>query len=81
MSLLEAVVVIYMRGLLQINSENVSLGTFLGTEIWREVATLVMFFAVGWLAGRRNLERLLYGLYAFGLWDIWYYFWLKVLID
>jgi hypothetical protein len=49
-------------------------------ETWREVATLVMLVAVGWLAGRRGLERLAYGLFAFGMWDIWYYVWLKVLM-
>jgi hypothetical protein len=53
----------------------------LTTEVWREAATLMMLAAVGWLAGRRGGERLAYGLFAFGLWDIWYYVWLWVLID
>lgn len=81
MALLEAVVVVYIRGLLQITEDHVSLGSWVRMETWREVATLVMLAAVGWLAERRGAERLAYGLFAFGLWDIWYYVWLWVLID
>jgi hypothetical protein len=40
-----------------------------------------MLVTVGWLAGQHGPERLAYGVFAFGLWDIGYYFWLKVLID
>jgi hypothetical protein len=80
MALLEAVVVVYIRGLLQITNDHVALGPYVTMEIWREAATLVMLIAVGWLAGRYKLDRLAYGLFAFGLWDIWYYVWLKVLI-
>jgi hypothetical protein len=81
MALLEAVVVVYIRGLLEISPDHVSLGPYVKMEIGREAATLAMLVAVGWLAGRRGLDRLAYGLFAFGLWDIWYYIWLKVLID
>lgn len=81
MALLEAVVVVYIRRLLVITDEQVSLGYLLTTEVWREAATLVMLAAVGWLAGRRRAERLAFSLFAFGLWDIWYYVWLWVFID
>lgn len=80
MALLEAVVVVYIRGLLQITDDHVALGPYVRMEIWREAATLVMLITVGWLAGRRGPERLAYGLFAFGMWDIWYYVWLRVLI-
>src|SRR5262245_16854815 len=80
MALLEAVVVAYLRALLQITDQHVALGSYIPLEIGREVATIVMLVAVGWLAGRTGLERWAYGLFAFGLWDIWYYIWLKVLI-
>lgn len=79
MALLEAVVVVYIRGLLQITRDHVTLGPYVTMETWREAATLVMLAAVGWLAGRKSVDRLAYGLFAFGLWDIWYYIWLKVL--
>ncbi len=81
MALLEAVTVVYIRGLLQITDDHVALGPYVRMEIWREAATLVMLIAVGWLAGRERIERWAYGLFAFGLWDICYYVWLKALID
>jgi hypothetical protein len=48
-------------------------------ELAREAATLVMLAAVGWLAGRTLRERLAYGAIAFGVWDIFYYVWLRVM--
>ncbi len=81
MALLEAVVVAYLRALLQITDEHVALGSYIPMEVGREVATILMLVAVGWLAGRRGADRLAYGLFTFGLWDIWYYVWLKVLIN
>jgi hypothetical protein len=80
MALLEAVVVVYLRGLLQISPEYVSLGPYLRMELLREVATLTMLSAVGWLAGQRRRDRLAFGLFSFALWDIWYYVWLRALI-
>jgi hypothetical protein len=81
MAFLEAVVVVYIRGLLQITNDHVTLGPYVTIETWREAATLVMLAAVGWLAGRKRLDRWAYAWFAFGVWDIWYYIWLKVLID
>src|SRR5262245_1770533 len=46
-------------------------------ELAREAATLVMLAGVGWLAGRNWRTRLGYGAIAFGVWDIWYYVFLK----
>ena len=80
MAFLEAVVVAYIRRLLYITEDHVSLGPYVRMEIWREAATIVMLVAVGWLAGRRGAERWAYGLFAFGLWDLGYYAWLKVLL-
>lgn len=80
MAFVEAAVVVYIRGLLHITNDHVSLGPYVRMETWREAATIVMLVAVGWMAGRRGVERWAYGLFAFGLWDIWYYVWLKVLI-
>jgi hypothetical protein len=48
-------------------------------ELVREAATLIMIFCVGWLAGRNWRHRLAYALVAFGVWDIFYYVFLKVL--
>ena len=50
----------------------------LGIEVGRELATLVMLGAVGWLAGSRRWERLAWAAVAFGAWDLAYYGWLWV---
>jgi hypothetical protein len=48
-------------------------------ELVRELATLVMLFTVGMLAGRTTRMRWGYFLVAFGIWDIFYYVFLKVM--
>lgn len=50
------------------------------TELGRELATLVMLLTVGWVAGKRFQSRLGFAVFAFGVWDIFYYIWLKVFI-
>jgi len=80
MAYLEAAVVVYLRallGLTDITDVDVSLGPYGLVEIGREAATAVMLAAVGCMAGRHARERWAYGLFAFGLWDILYY-WLQV---
>ena len=55
------------------------IGGFASVELPREFATLVMLFAIGWLAGRTWRARLGYFAIAFGAWDIFYYVFLKVI--
>lgn len=55
-------------------------GTFAAVEVARELATIVMIAAVGWLAGRTRLERLAWTAVVFGTWDIVYYAGLWLLI-
>ena len=47
-------------------------------EVGREAATVVMLLSVGWMAGRMLQDRLGFFVFAFGLWDIAYYFWLAL---
>lgn len=49
-------------------------------EMVREGATLVMLVTVGCLAGRTWRSRLGYGIIAFGVWDILYYVFLRVIV-
>jgi hypothetical protein len=56
-------------------------GALGGIELVREAATLVMLAAIGGLAGRTLRARLAYTAIAFGIWDIFYYVWLKVMCD
>jgi hypothetical protein len=48
-------------------------------ELIREIATLIMLFAAGWLAGDNRRTRLGYAMIAFGVWDIFYYVFLKII--
>ncbi len=50
-------------------------------EVLREFATLFMLTAVAYLAGKKFWERFAYFMISFGIWDIFYYVWLKVLLD
>jgi hypothetical protein len=53
----------------------------LKVELLREISTLIMLLAVGYLAGTKFMDRLAYFLLAFAVWDIFYYGWLKVFIN
>lgn len=85
MAVLEAIVVVYLRQLYYPKGFDFPLGMIsrqmLFFEWIREAATIVMLAAVGTLAGRGALQRLCYYLYCFGVWDIFYYIWLKILLQ
>ena len=55
------------------------IGGFAAVELPREFATLVMLLMVGMLAGRNWRGRIGYALIAFGVWDIFYYVFLKIM--
>jgi hypothetical protein len=55
------------------------MGEFTSVELLRELATMVMLFAVGFLAGRTWRARIGYAAVAFGVWDIFYYLFLKII--
>jgi len=48
-------------------------------ELVREAATLLMLLTLGALAGRTWRSRLAYSAIAFGVWDLFYYLFLKVI--
>jgi hypothetical protein len=52
----------------------------LWVELLREGATIVMLGVVGILAGSKSWERFAYFMIAFGIWDIFYYVWLKAIL-
>ncbi|MBN1817596.1 MAG: hypothetical protein JW828_09550 [Sedimentisphaerales bacterium] len=54
---------------------------FLLTEIGREAATVVLIFTGAGLMAGSFRRRLAYFLIIFAVWDIFYYIWLKVLLD
>jgi glucan phosphoethanolaminetransferase (alkaline phosphatase superfamily) len=88
MAYLESAVVVYLQRALSMSPatlfplrDQATLGALGSIEVGREVATIFMLVAIGWLAGRTSLERLAWTCVAFGIWDIGYYFWLWVFID
>ncbi|MHB8346578.1 MAG: hypothetical protein ACYDHM_05195 [Acidiferrobacterales bacterium] len=86
MALLEAAVVIYLRRLyypgdiLSIFPPKMLAHIDLVLELAREAATLIMLLGVAMLAERGFVRVFAAFVYAFGLWDIFYYVWLKVFI-
>ncbi len=49
-------------------------------EMGREIATIILLVAMGWVAGRNRYQKFSYFIIAFGIWDIFYYLWLFVMI-
>ena len=84
MAWVESAVVYYLRTMInriepyQRNPLPV-MGGLGSAEMVREAATLVMLIAVGILAGRNWRSRFGYAAVAFGIWDIFYYVFLKIL--
>jgi len=54
-------------------------GTLGSVELCREAATLVMIVTLGVLAGRTWRRRVGYAALAFGVWDIFYYVFLRLI--
>jgi hypothetical protein len=55
------------------------LNRFILIEMGREAATIIMLALVGILAGASALQRFSFFMIAFGIWDIFYYVWLRVI--
>jgi hypothetical protein len=85
MGFLETAVVVYLRLLYYPNGfdfplvaldERISI-----VEILREAATVIMLIGVGVLAGKNSQQRLAFFLLAFAIWDLFYYVFLKLILD
>ena len=85
MAYLEAAVVVYLRKLYYPDGFSFPLKlipeSIIFIEIGREVATLVMLSSIAWIMAKWRWERFGWFLFVFGIWDIFYYFWLKVLVN
>ena len=85
MAYVESAIVVYLRRLYYPRGFDfplliIDLPTLL-IEVGRETATIVMLATFGVAAGRTRVGKLAYFLYLFGVWDIFYYIWLKVFLD
>jgi len=50
-------------------------------EFGRELATMVMLLGCAIAAGRTRVQRVASFLFLFGIWDVFYYFWLRVITE
>lgn len=84
MGFLESAVVVYMREILYPGGFEFPLSPFpvhlAVTELFREVATLVMLVSIGILAARRFSTGFAWFIYSFAIWDIFYYVFLWLLL-
>lgn len=85
MAYFEAAVVIYLRQLYYPGGFSLPLRVipdrFIMIEIFRELSTIIMLLMVAALCGKKFWERFGYFIVLFGIWDIFYYVWLKATID
>ena len=88
---IESAVVVYLRAIFYPEGFSFPLARFgignsalwkrlLLTEIGREAATLVILLTGSVLSGRNRRQQAAFFMTIFGVWDIFYYIWLKVLI-
>jgi hypothetical protein len=84
MGYMEAGVVVYLREIYYPSGFVFPLKTInardIGVELCREAATLLMLVGIGILTGRTSMQRFAFFLLAFGVWDIFYYVFLKLIL-
>jgi hypothetical protein len=85
MGFLEGAVVVYLREIYYPKGFDFPLApitsTIAITELLREAATLIMLIGIGILTGKNKAERFVCFLYSFAVWDIFYYVFLKLLLN
>ena len=85
MGLLETAVVIYLRELMYPEGFKFPLAPINPdiaiTEVLREAATVIMLLGISMLTGKTRSERFAWFIYSFAVWDIFYYVFLKLIIN
>ena len=85
MAYLESAVVVYLRALMYPEGFSFPLAPadnqILITEVFREIATIIMLLGIALVSGKTFHERFAWFLYCFAVWDIFYYVFLKVLLE
>lgn len=84
MAYVESAVVVYIRRIYGISDLIIDIPPFdpvlAPIEVGRELATLIMLLAVGWAVGKSLQSRLGFAFIIFGVWDIFFYIWLRLFI-
>jgi len=85
MAFVESAIVVYLRAIYYPDGFRFPLKAItdykIVVEVLREAATVFMLLSVTFLAGKNCWERFAYFMYSFGLWDIFYYVWLKAILN
>ena len=84
-ALVESAIVVYLRSLYYPGGFSLPLRVISKHHYWvelsRELATIIILASVGFLAGPSRWQKFAYFMMAFGIWDIFYYIWLKVTLN
>jgi hypothetical protein len=85
MAFLESAVVVYLRELYYPGGFSFPLkplpDRILAVEIAREFATIIMLTGIGYLAGEKGLLRFAWFIFAFAVWDIFYYVFMYICLS
>ncbi|MFM9945677.1 MAG: hypothetical protein ACKVQB_10645, partial [Bacteroidia bacterium] len=85
MGFLETSIVVYLRELYYPEGFEFPLkgmkSYLIWTELAREAATIIMLAGIAWLAGTNVHTRFAWFIYTFAIWDIFYYVFLKVILN
>ncbi len=84
MAYLESAIVVYLRAFMYPGGFDFPLvmidKQIIITEVFREVSTIVILLSVSIITGKHLTEKFAWFIYCFGVWDIFYYVFLKLLI-
>jgi hypothetical protein len=85
MGFMETVIVVYLRKLYYPDGFQFPLVAMddgiIKAEFLREAATVIMLLAIGILTGKTVAQKFSFFIYCFAIWDIFYYVFLKALLD
>jgi hypothetical protein len=85
MGFLEAAVVVYLREMYYPrgfeSAPEVMSSRIIITELLRELATIIMLAYIGIISGKTFAERFSLFLFSFAIWDIFYYVFLKAVLN
>ena len=86
MAFIETLIVVYLRMIYYPYGFNFPLNPLIpswvySVEVVREIFTIVMLVCIAILVAKKFSVRFAYFLYAFAMWDIFYYVWLKVILN
>ena len=86
MAFVETLIVVYLRMLYYPLGFRFPLNLYIDSWVYsiewlREFFTIVMLVCIAILAAKKFSERFAYFLYVFAVWDIFYYIWLKIILN